>query len=189
MILFAGFLHKVFISGEQISSLVVKIPPSVFILTTLLLALLTYISHRCMWRGMLWSPQFWLYILVQVSRHGCLFGQVLRSKKLDSPLLIQSYCWPPILRGRDVIGIAPRNKGQILAYLAPLLTQLIQNRPYPEGGGVSGVLSCLLTHNEILMIFIGQFAQKKQCPGYNIVTLASFFDNLTICDKWRRKLK
>ncbi|XP_064611856.1 uncharacterized protein LOC135475845 [Liolophura sinensis] len=68
--------------------------------------------------------------------------KVLRSKKLDSPLLIQSYCWPPVLRGRDVIGIAPRNKGQILAYLAPLLTQLIENKLYPEGGGPLVLILC-----------------------------------------------
>ncbi|MBR1652205.1 MAG: DEAD/DEAH box helicase [Alloprevotella sp.] len=44
---------------------------------------------------------------------------------------VQARCIPPILEGRDVIGIAQTGTGKTAAYLLPLLT-LLQREPHPE---------------------------------------------------------
>ncbi|XP_074645053.1 uncharacterized protein LOC141901607 [Tubulanus polymorphus] len=57
-------------------------------------------------------------------------------RAFDAPMKIQAYTWPAILRGSHVVGIAPSGTGKTLAYLVPLLSQLIQKSLYeqlPEG--------------------------------------------------------
>lgn len=44
---------------------------------------------------------------------------------------IQQYCIPPLLQGRDLMGIAQTGTGKTAAYLLPLLT-LLQREPHPE---------------------------------------------------------
>jgi len=44
---------------------------------------------------------------------------------------VQAGCIPPILEGRDVIGIAQTGTGKTAAYLLPLLT-LLREKPHPE---------------------------------------------------------
>ncbi|MBR1733770.1 MAG: DEAD/DEAH box helicase [Alloprevotella sp.] len=44
---------------------------------------------------------------------------------------IQARCIPPLLEGRDVIGIAQTGTGKTAAYLLPLLT-LLKEKPHPE---------------------------------------------------------
>lgn len=45
----------------------------------------------------------------------------------EQPTPIQSKAMPPILEGRDVIGLANTGTGKTMAFLAPLLTKLAQN--------------------------------------------------------------
>lgn len=51
---------------------------------------------------------------------------------------IQEQCIPPILEGRDVMGIAQTGTGKTAAYLLPLLTLLRQN-PHP-----ADAVNCLI---------------------------------------------
>ena len=44
---------------------------------------------------------------------------------------VQARCIPPILQGRDVVGIAQTGTGKTAAYLLPLLT-LLKNEPHPD---------------------------------------------------------
>lgn len=64
---------------------------------------------------------------------------------ISAPKLIQSFVWPALLRGRDVIGIAPKHHGKTYGYLLPLLTQLMQPVTYdiiPPGSGPLALILC-----------------------------------------------
>ncbi|XP_071511163.1 putative ATP-dependent RNA helicase TDRD12 [Diadema antillarum] len=59
--------------------------------------------------------------------------------------LIQACAWKAVLRGRDVVGIAPRDSGSSLAYILPLVTQLLQPDTYtslPAGNGPLALIVC-----------------------------------------------
>ena len=63
-----------------------------------------------------------------------------RNPKFASPLSMQKYTWPAILRGRDMIGVGPKESGKKLAFLLPILAQVMQPSAYaalPLGCGVS----------------------------------------------------
>lgn len=53
--------------------------------------------------------------------------------------LIQSACWAGISRGRDIVGVAPKDQNHSLAYLAPVISQMMQSsyNDLPAGHGVS----------------------------------------------------
>ncbi|XP_069113789.1 putative ATP-dependent RNA helicase TDRD12 isoform X2 [Argopecten irradians] len=60
-----------------------------------------------------------------------------------APKFIQCYAWPALLRGRNVVGIAPSGSGKTLAYLAPLLTDLLKPSNYkdiPTGNGPYAII-------------------------------------------------
>eukprot|EP01041_Mallomonas_annulata_P006209 gene6208-12578_t len=48
----------------------------------------------------------------------------IKLKSFKTPSPIQSQCWPPLLAGRDVIGIAMTGSGKTLAFLIPAMLQL-----------------------------------------------------------------
>lgn len=48
----------------------------------------------------------------------------ITTKKFTVPSPIQAQCWPPLLDGRDVIGIASTGSGKTLAFLIPALLKL-----------------------------------------------------------------
>jgi superfamily II DNA/RNA helicase len=48
----------------------------------------------------------------------------IETKKFAKPSPIQSQCWPPLLEGRDVIGIAQTGSGKTLAFLVPGLLKI-----------------------------------------------------------------
>ena len=45
-------------------------------------------------------------------------------KKFTKPSPIQSQCWPPLLSGRDVIGIAATGSGKTMSFLVPALLKI-----------------------------------------------------------------
>lgn len=53
--------------------------------------------------------------------------------KIHTPTPIQSMCWPMILKGNDMIGIAQTGSGKTLTYLLPSAIH-IQNQPLPDDG-------------------------------------------------------
>lgn len=48
----------------------------------------------------------------------------IHQKKFSQPTPIQGQCWPPLLAGRDVIGIAMTGSGKTLAFLIPALLKI-----------------------------------------------------------------
>ncbi|XP_070574044.1 uncharacterized protein [Ptychodera flava] len=67
-----------------------------------------------------------------------LLKQPLEDLGFPGPTLVQAYAWPTILRGRDFVGISSKSTGKTLAYLLPIMTQLLQASSYvslPPGEG------------------------------------------------------
>ncbi|KAK2164353.1 hypothetical protein LSH36_65g06005, partial [Paralvinella palmiformis] len=57
--------------------------------------------------------------------------RVLHICKIDSVTGLQQYAWPALLRGHNVFGVGPREKGgKTLAYVPPLVTMLHQKDSY-----------------------------------------------------------
>ena len=53
-------------------------------------------------------------------------GDVLKScAKFAAPTPIQAQCWPPLIAGRDTIGVAKTGSGKTLAFFLPLLEKLL----------------------------------------------------------------
>lgn len=76
----------------------------------------------------------------------CPFAHFLPRLGVMQPSLIQQHVWPALLRGRDVVGICTASAGQILAYLLPIIYQLVEERElYADMPKMtSGVSNCFL---------------------------------------------
>ena len=77
----------------------------------------------------------------------CPFAHFLPRLGVMQASLIQQHAWPALLRGRDVVGICMASVGQILAYLLPIIYQLVEERQlYADlpkmTSGVSTVKCC-----------------------------------------------
>ncbi|CAH1269741.1 TDRD12 [Branchiostoma lanceolatum] len=71
--------------------------------------------------------------------------QYLETENFPAPSKVQAYCWPAIMRGRDLVAMAPAKMGKTLAYLLPLMTQLAQTAGFeglPEGNGPRSIILC-----------------------------------------------
>ncbi|XP_066290762.1 uncharacterized protein [Branchiostoma lanceolatum] len=71
--------------------------------------------------------------------------QYLETQNFPAPSKVQAYCWPAIMRGRDLVAMAPAKMGKTLAYLLPLMTQLAQTAGFeglPEGNGPRSIILC-----------------------------------------------
>ena len=53
----------------------------------------------------------------------CPFPHYLLRLGILNPSLLQAHAWPALLRGRDLVGIC-----QLLAYLLPIIYQLVEER-------------------------------------------------------------
>ena len=69
------------------------------------------------------------------------FQPYLRKLNMSTPSLIQAHVWPALTRGRDVVGVCPANEGPALAYLVPVIHQLVEEKEIyehlPPSTGVS----------------------------------------------------
>lgn len=69
------------------------------------------------------------------------FQPYLRKLNMSTPSLIQAHLWPALTRGRDVVGVCPANEGPALAYLVPVIHQLVEEKEIythlPPSTGVS----------------------------------------------------
>lgn len=76
-----------------------------------------------------------------------LFAPYLCKLNLSSPSLIQAHAWPAIGRGRDVVGICSAKEEAALAYLVPIIHQLVEERALyadlPSSSGVSDIILSL----------------------------------------------
>lgn len=56
------------------------------------------------------------------------FQPYLRKLNMSTPSSIQAHVWPALARGRDVVGVCPANEGPALAYLVPVIHQLVEEK-------------------------------------------------------------
>ncbi|KAJ8088679.1 RNA-dependent ATPase [Marasmius tenuissimus] len=70
----------------------------------------------------------------------------LRSFSADfkEPSPIQACVWPPMLIGKDVVGIAETGSGKTLAFGIPALSRLVRSPPSTTGRGTSTVTTLVL---------------------------------------------
>ncbi|KAG5179570.1 DEAD box RNA helicase [Tribonema minus] len=57
------------------------------------------------------------------------------AQKFERPTPIQSYCWPVLGAGRDIVGIAETGSGKTLAFGLPGLTRVLAQKGGSGGGG------------------------------------------------------
>lgn len=86
--------------------------------------------------------------------------EVIQTRSMAKPTPIQSQSLPLIMSGKDVIGIAPTGSGKTIAFVLPLIRQVLDQLPEVQGVK-SIVLSptrelCLQTYREVEQ-FAGSF--------------------------------
>ncbi|XP_014677019.1 PREDICTED: putative ATP-dependent RNA helicase TDRD12 isoform X5 [Priapulus caudatus] len=79
-----------------------------------------------------------------------------------NPERIQKYCWPAILRGRNVVALS--HSGNILAYLLPLLTQIQQSNVHKQLPMGNGPLAIIMTSSWKTALAIYDCCEKI-CEG------------------------
>ncbi|XP_078337026.1 uncharacterized protein LOC111136315 isoform X2 [Crassostrea virginica] len=70
--------------------------------------------------------------------------EILKSFEFPSPMLIQAYGWPGILKLNNVVGISPVKTGKTFTYLCPLVSELLQTQTYKELAVGNGPLALIL---------------------------------------------
>lgn len=53
------------------------------------------------------------------------------------PTPIQSCCWPPMMSGRDTVGVAETGSGKTLAFFLPAMTHVLKHSGGPRAPGVA----------------------------------------------------
>lgn len=69
------------------------------------------------------------YLYPSISEHCPSVVAYLEAKKFPAPSPIQSQCWPTLLQGRDIVGIASTGSGKTLAFLIPALLKIAKLGP------------------------------------------------------------
>uniref|UniRef100_A0A8W8K9B9 RNA helicase n=1 Tax=Magallana gigas TaxID=29159 RepID=A0A8W8K9B9_MAGGI len=70
--------------------------------------------------------------------------EILKGFEFPSPMLIQAYGWPGILKLNHVVGISPVQTGKTFTYLCPLLSELLNPQSYQELAIGNGPLALIL---------------------------------------------
>ncbi|XP_061163126.1 putative ATP-dependent RNA helicase TDRD12 isoform X2 [Saccostrea echinata] len=70
--------------------------------------------------------------------------EILKGFEFPSPMLIQAYGWPGILKLNHVVGVSPVNTGKTFTYLCPLLSELLHPLSYKELAIGNGPLALVL---------------------------------------------
>jgi ATP-dependent RNA helicase DBP3 len=69
------------------------------------------------------------YLFPSLGNHCPEVKAYLKKKNFKNPSAIQASCWPPLLAGRDVVGIAQTGSGKTLAFLIPALLKIARAGP------------------------------------------------------------
>ena len=78
-------------------------------------------------------------------------------KNFSKPSPIQSQCWPPLLEGRDVIGIASTGSGKTLAFLIPALLKIGIAGPLSISTGIRKYNHQIIRSINYLLLILVQF--------------------------------
>lgn len=83
----------------------------------------------------LYKPFTQFSTLLPITAGPCPYvNKYLGVKNFKTPSPIQAQCWPPLLAGRDVIGIAATGSGKTLAFLIPGMLKLSNNAAVKASG-------------------------------------------------------
>jgi len=67
------------------------------------------------------------------------------TKGFKAPTPIQAQCWPALLAGRDVIGIAETGSGKTLGFVLPALIHILDQKPVGKAKGDQGPIVLVLS--------------------------------------------
>lgn len=88
----------------------------------------------------------------------------------EKPTLIQSCCWPVLLEGRDMVGVAETGSGKTLAFGIPALEYVIQQSPSKKGKAKIQVLVIAPTR-ELAIQTRDNLARVAEPLGYGVFCL------------------
>jgi len=81
----------------------------------------------------------------------------------STPTAIQAQCWPAILSGRDVIGIAETGSGKTLGFILPALVHIL-DQPAIGSGDRAGPICLVLAPTRELAMQINEVAKSSGAP-------------------------
>lgn len=88
----------------------------------------------------------------------------IRDAKYTKPTPIQSMCWPTLLSGHNMVGIAQTGSGKTFGFVLPLLIHISRNTRYArsinENRGSPGPFALVLAPTRELAIQIQQVAEE-----------------------------
>lgn len=61
-----------------------------------------------------------------------MFFQAIARMEFKSPMRIQAYAWPLILRGSSTVMVSPPHSGKTLGYIIPLVNFMLDKDLYSE---------------------------------------------------------
>lgn len=64
-----------------------------------------------------------------------IFANFFQLKGIDQPTVVQRQCWPALLAGANVLGIAPTGSGKTLAYALPAIHHINSQPPQQQSQG------------------------------------------------------
>ena len=86
----------------------------------------------------------------------------IREAKYEKPTLIQSMCWPALMTGNDIVGIAQTGSGKTLGFIMPILMHITSNQRYIASAreDAPGPVALVLAPTRELAIQIQQVAEQ-----------------------------
>ncbi len=88
--------------------------------------------------------------------------RALQEKGYESPLPIQAACIPPLMEGRDLLGLAQTGTGKTAAFALPLLAGLDLMAPFPQ------VLVLTPTRELAIQVAEAFQAYARHLPGFHV---------------------
>ncbi|XP_008547169.2 putative ATP-dependent RNA helicase TDRD12 [Microplitis demolitor] len=85
---------------------------------------------------------------------------------------IQSYMWPAINKGLDVMAVAPTKSGKTFGYVAPIANMIVTTRQYQEDGQPMALILCpsskeVLYIKEHFRLILSDFSDIKIIGAFN----------------------
>ena len=83
------------------------------------------------------------------------------------PTPIQSMCWPTLLAGKDLVGVAQTGSGKTLGFIVPILVHIMNNRQYMRDMALNrddapGPVALVLAPTRELAMQIQQVAEEYE---------------------------